>query len=109
MGTVTVTPASSALTEFQVIRGDGAVQVVALKGDLHISNGAQTTTLSQGQQATQTASNLDQKMEGVGTSMARQKGPAFSIGAAKVAGSEPELRIVENTATKKGKGSPKLP
>ena len=102
-GIVTVPPASSALTEFQVTRGDGTVQVIALKGDLHISNGAQTTTLSQGQQATQTIATLGQK--GVGTVIAGQK-LAFSIGAATAAGAVPAIRVVE--AVQK-KGSVKKP
>lgn len=108
-GIVTVTPASSAPTEFQMINTSGAVQVVALKGDLRITNGSQTTTLSQGQQATQTASTMDQKMEGVGTAMIRQKAPAFTVEAAKASGIQPDVRGVEGATTKKGKGSPKLP
>lgn len=108
-GIVTVTPASSAPTEFQVLNTSGTVQVVALKGDLRITNGSQTTTLSQGQQATQTASSLDQKMEGVGTAMVRQKAPALTVEAAKGSGLQPDVRGVEGATTKKGKGSPKLP
>ena len=96
-GIVTVTPTSSALTEFQVTRADGAVQVVALKGDLHITNGAQTTTLSHGQQATQTIATLGQK--GLGAAIAGQK-LAFSIGTATAAGTVPAVRVVEAQKTK---------
>lgn len=52
-GSVTAVPASNAWTEFEMTEVAGTVQIVALKGDLQISNGSQTTTLAQGQQATQ--------------------------------------------------------
>jgi len=52
-GIVTATPASSGWTEFEFSDTDGTVHIVALKGDLRISDGSQTTTLPQGQQATQ--------------------------------------------------------
>ena len=52
-GIVTAAPVSSAWTEFELTDVDGTVQIVALKGDLQISDGSQTTTLSQGQQTTQ--------------------------------------------------------
>jgi len=55
-GSVTATPASSARTEFELTNVNGKVQVVALKGDVQISDGSQTAVLSQGQQATQTQS-----------------------------------------------------
>ncbi len=109
-GSVTVTPLSSALTEYQVIRSNGSVQVVALKGDVRISNGSQTATLAQGQQATQTSS-LDSRAaaQGMETAMSRQKPPAFSITSTKASGVEPDVRAVGESSTKKGKGSPKLP
>ncbi len=105
-GTVTVTPASSKLTEFQVMRTEQTVQVVAIKGDLHISNGSQSTTLAQGQQATQTASNLDPKIKGVGTAIAGGKTLAFSIGAATASGTASAIRVIE---VHPAKGSVKLP
>jgi hypothetical protein len=52
-GVVTATPASSVWTEFELTHANGAVQILALKGDLQVSNGSQTTTLPQGQQTTQ--------------------------------------------------------
>ncbi|HEX3352457.1 MAG: hypothetical protein ACRD3H_19610 [Terriglobales bacterium] len=52
-GEVTVVPVSSGWTEFDVKQGaDGAVQVVARKGDLSVSDGTDTSTVSQGQQTT---------------------------------------------------------
>ena len=59
-GIVTAAPASSAWTEFELTDVDGAVQIVALKGDLQISNGSATTTLSEGQQSTQQDSDKTQ-------------------------------------------------
>jgi len=59
-GIVTATPASSVWTEFELTDVNGTVQIVALKGDLQISDGSQTTTLSQGQQATQEVSDETQ-------------------------------------------------
>jgi len=59
-GTVTAAPASSAWTQFELTDVNGTVQIVALKGDLQISDGSRTTTLSQGQQATQKDSNETQ-------------------------------------------------
>ena len=60
-GNVTATPASSGPTEFELTEVNGRVQIVALKGDLQISNGSETTILPQGQQATQ---NVRAKQEG---------------------------------------------
>jgi len=51
-GDVTVSPAASGWTEFQVRDVDGRVQIAALKGELTISDGRGTTTLPQGQQVT---------------------------------------------------------
>jgi hypothetical protein len=49
---VTVTPASSAWTEFEVGDAGGTVQVVANKGDVNVNCGKDTATLSPGEQAT---------------------------------------------------------
>jgi hypothetical protein len=51
-GDVTVSPAGSAWTEFEVRDVDGRVQIAARKGDLTISDNTGTTTLAQGQQTT---------------------------------------------------------
>jgi hypothetical protein len=67
-GIVTATPASSAWTEFELTHVDGMVRIAALKGDLQISDGSQTTTLPQGQQSTQKDSDDQTKQD--------QKGPA---------------------------------
>ncbi len=52
-GEITVVPASTGWTEFEVKQvSEGTVQVVAQKGDVNVSDGSNTSTLSQGQQAT---------------------------------------------------------
>lgn len=52
-GEITVSPASKGWTEFEVKQvSDGTVQIVAQKGDVNVSDGSSTSTLSQGQQAT---------------------------------------------------------
>jgi len=51
-GNVKVTPASAAWTEFAVSHRNGAVEVVARKGDINISAGGEAFTLFQGQSDT---------------------------------------------------------
>lgn len=52
-GEITVVPASNGWTQFEVKQlSDDAVQIVAQKGDVTVSDGSNTSTLSQGQQTT---------------------------------------------------------
>ena len=52
-GEITVVPASNGWTEFEVKQvSDGTVQIVAQKGDVKVSDGSSSSTLSQGQQTT---------------------------------------------------------
>jgi len=51
-GEVVVAPVSSEWTEFEVRDVNGTVEIAARKGDVSISDGAETTTLPQGQQTT---------------------------------------------------------
>jgi hypothetical protein len=51
-GDLTVTPAASVWTQFDVTDLDGKVQIAARKGDLMLDDGNGTTTLAQGQQTT---------------------------------------------------------
>ena len=51
-GIVGVTPASSIWTEFEVRHLNGAVQIIARKGDLSVSDGNETVALPQGQSTT---------------------------------------------------------
>ncbi|MGA9507196.1 MAG: hypothetical protein WBV55_00985 [Candidatus Sulfotelmatobacter sp.] len=52
VGNLTVSPAASVWTEFEVRDVDGTVQIAARRGDLAIGDDAGTTTLPQGQQTT---------------------------------------------------------
>jgi len=52
VGEVTVMPAGSVWTQFDVTNMTGEVRITAQKGDLTVSDGAGTTTLAQGQQTT---------------------------------------------------------
>ncbi len=61
-GEVTVKPAGSSWTEFQVTEVDGQVKIVATKGDLTIQDQQGTTTIQEGQQTTRDdTSNPEQK------------------------------------------------
>ena len=51
-GEVTIKPAGSAWTEFQVTDVDGQVQIVASKGDVTVQDPQGTTTVQEGQQTT---------------------------------------------------------
>jgi hypothetical protein len=48
-GVVKVTPASDAWTEFEISHRNGAVEIIARKGDVNVSAGSKTFTLLQGQ------------------------------------------------------------
>jgi hypothetical protein len=48
-GVVKVTPASDAWTEFEISHRNGAVEIIARKGDINVSAGSETFTLLQGQ------------------------------------------------------------
>jgi len=51
-GDVTVKPAGSSWTEFQVVDVDGQVEIAANKGDVTVRDDQGTTTVAQGQQTT---------------------------------------------------------
>jgi len=51
-GEVTVKPAGSSWTEFQVTDVDGQVQILASKGDVTVQDAQGTTTIQEGQQTT---------------------------------------------------------
>jgi len=99
-GSVTVVPASNGWTEFEMTDVAGKVQIVALKGDLQISNGSQTMTLAQGQQATQKDSTEAQSKQGMSALNAGSVGKsAFTLGAAGAA-AEAMNRDVDSAATR---------
>lgn len=56
-GEVTVAPATTAWTEFNVSDTDGTVRIAARKGDLTVSDGKETVTLAQGQETTREESS----------------------------------------------------
>ena len=51
-GKVKVTPASNAWTEYEISHRNGAVQIIARKGELLVSDGTSTVALAQGQSET---------------------------------------------------------
>jgi ferric-dicitrate binding protein FerR (iron transport regulator) len=60
-GEVTIKPAGSSWTEFQVTDVDGQVQIMATKGDLTVQDQQGTTTVQQGQQTTRDDSSNPEK------------------------------------------------
>ena len=92
-GEVTVAPASTSWTEFDVTDVNGTVQVVARKGDVSVSDASGTNTLPQGQQTTRDESQ-DRKKDrrrAAGAAPAGVGGVldspvAIGIGAAAIAG-----------------------
>ena len=51
-GIITVSPASDGWTEFEISHRNGAVQIVAKKGNVNVSSGTETVLLAQGQSET---------------------------------------------------------
>jgi len=64
IGDVTVTPAAGDWTEFRVADVDGAVKIVATKGDLTIQDQSGTTTLPAGQETTREETRKRKRREG---------------------------------------------
>lgn len=62
-GNITATPIATSWTEFKLTHVNGEVQIFALKGDLQLNNGSETTNLSEGQEATQKDSDDGQSKE----------------------------------------------
>ena len=60
-GDITVSPAASVWTEFEVRDVDGSVHIAARKGDLTINDRTGTTTLTQGEQTTREDSESQDK------------------------------------------------
>lgn len=90
VGSVTVSPASEAWTQFQVNEADGKVQIVAQKGDLTVSDTDGTTTLASGQRTTR-SNYSDSRKKGGGAAPAAGGGIldspwAIGVGAAAAGG-----------------------
>ena len=69
---LTVRPAALAWTEFQVTNSDGAVHVVATKGDLVVADDSGTTTLNAGQETTREVPKKKSKKRSAGAIPAAQ-------------------------------------
>jgi hypothetical protein len=101
-GSVVAAPASATSTEFEFSDAAGSVRIVALKGDLRISNGSETMILSQGQEAKQKDSDqvrnkrdqLSAKLLAGGTQVS-----AFAVAAAGTASAEAASRSADATTT----------
>jgi hypothetical protein len=78
-GDITVSPAASVWTEFEVRDVDGRVLIAARKGDLTISDETGTTTLAQGEQTTREDSADSEKDK---KKKKRRKGAAAAPAAA---------------------------
>ena len=83
-GDVTVSPAASVWTEFEVRDVDGTVQIAARKGDLTVSDDTGTTTLAQGQETTRDESQSQSQSQSQGDNHKKKKKRA--AGAAPAAG-----------------------
>jgi hypothetical protein len=83
-GDITVSPAASVWTEFEVRDVDGKVLIAARKGDLTISDESGTATLAQGEQTTRedSASQKDQDQDQDKKKKKRRKGGAAAPAAA---------------------------
>jgi hypothetical protein len=83
-GDITVSPAASVWTEFEVRDVDGKVLIAARKGDLTISDESGTATLAQGEQTTRddSASQRDQDQDQDKKKKKRKKGAAAAPAAA---------------------------
>jgi hypothetical protein len=74
-GDVTITPISAGLTEFQVVDVDGAVKILARKGDVSITDTTGTSTLPAGQETTRDETQRSSKRRGpAGAATAAQGG-----------------------------------
>ncbi len=67
---LTVSPTANISTEFDVSNTEGKVKIVALKGDLSITDESGTSTLAQGQQTTREASLSKKKRRNGGAAPA---------------------------------------
>jgi len=79
-GDVKVTPASSALTEFNVSDVDGTVRIAARKGDLTISDGKDVVTLVQGQDTTRDEASATPEKDNKKKNKRRQSGAVPAAG-----------------------------
>lgn len=86
-GDLSVTPASSDWTEFELKDSDGIVHITARKGDLLIADETGTTTLPQGMQITRDTSESHRKKKPGGGAVPAAKGPILDSSTALIIGS----------------------
>jgi hypothetical protein len=81
-GDITVSPAASVWTEFEVRDLDGTVHIAARKGDLTINDETGATTLAQGEQTTredpESQKDKDKKKKGAAAAPAAAQGGVFN-------------------------------
>jgi hypothetical protein len=81
-GAITVSPAASVWTEFEVRDLDGTVHIAARKGDLTINDETGATTLAQGEQTTredpESQKDKDKKKKGAAAAPAAAQGGVFN-------------------------------
>jgi hypothetical protein len=81
-GAITVSPAASVWTEFEVRDVDGRVHIAARKGDLTINDETGATTLAQGEQTTredpESQKDKDKKKKGAAAAPAAAQGGVFN-------------------------------
>lgn len=78
-GDVKVSPVSQTWTEFNVSDVDGTVRIAARKGDLIVSSGKQTSTLTQGQETTVDETSGQTSHKGKGTQSGAQTGASGGV------------------------------
>ncbi len=91
IGDVTVTPATSKWTEFQVADVDGSVKIIARKGDLTINDQDGSTTLPAGQETTREQTHSKNRRRSGGGAVTAAKGsildsPAVIYGGTAIVG-----------------------
>ncbi|MGE5081410.1 MAG: hypothetical protein ACM3ND_00720 [Acidobacteriota bacterium] len=74
-GLITVLPASTGLTEFEVRDVDGTVHITARKGDLTVSDAKGATLLAQGQQTTRDEGTSQDDSQAQTSSKKKRKKP----------------------------------
>ena len=77
-GQVTVTPATSKWTEFELADANGAIQVVARKGQMTVDCGKNTVSLSEGEEVTPDDSGKCRKRRRAGGAPTSARGPIFT-------------------------------
>jgi ferric-dicitrate binding protein FerR (iron transport regulator) len=79
VGSVTVTPATSTWTQFEVAQADNGVRIIARKGDVSVADGTGSSNLPEGQQTTrEDQEKKKRKKKGAAAPVAGGAGPLSS-------------------------------